>query len=257
MNKHHLIVYLFLLSFQFNSVAQITVSAQGLPNEPFFYYKSNPVSFKHSKPDSDTLWLIPDTVNVCRVKSNRIEKLQIYQFKSRSDSSLFETIYYNKFGLIDSLKPNRGWKMFYDFHIYDTLKLDCDRVFNNYKLSNSKNANTVKHYDGRQRTRHTLKYDSLGYLIEIKNEKKGLIKKGYIFNSQTNYKKRYQYDTIYSSVRISSCHVKRGNVEKYCDFGTGYFYIELDSKKNLKAELYLNESDPEKYEGFKYYYSYY
>jgi|SRR5690554_1885865 len=257
MNNIHLLIYLVLLSFQFNGIAQISVTSQGLPNEPFFYYKSNPVLFKHSKPDSDTLWLIPDTLNVCRVKTNRIEMLQIYKFNSPSDSSLFETIYYNKFGLVDSLKPNRGWKIHYDFHIYDTLKVDCDSVFNNYKLYTSENANTVKHFNGRQRTRHSLKYDSLGYLIEIKDEKKGLIKKGYLFNSTTNYKKRYIYENNYSSVRISYCHVKRGNVEKLCDFGTGYFYYVLDSQKNLKAELYLDESDPEKYHGFKYYYSYY
>ncbi len=257
MKHFRLLILFFLSNFYFAGFAQITTNAQTLPNEPFFYYKKDPVWFKNSDPPSDTLWLMPDTLNVCRVKSNRIKMLQIYKFNSSSDSSLFETIYYNKFGLIDSLKPNRGWKLFYGFHIYDTLIIDCDSIFNNYKLHSSKNANTVQHFNGRQRTRHSFKYDSLGYLIEIKDEKKGLIKKGYLFNSTTNYKKKYTYINNYSAVKISYCHVKRGNVEKLCDFGTGYFYFELDSQKNLKSELYLDEANPEMYEGYKYYYSYY
>ena len=257
MKNINIIVFLFAFFIQFNGLTQISVNAQQLPKEPFFYYKSNPVSFKHSDSDSDTLWLIPDTLNVCRVQSNRIKMLQIYKFNSPSDSSLFETIYYNKFGLIDSLKPNRGWKMHYAFHIYDTLKINCDSIFNNYKLNEFKKANTTQNFNGRQHTRHSLKYDSLGYLIEIKDEKKGLIKKGYLFNSTTNYKNRYSYNSNYSSVKISYCHVKRGNIERLCDFGTGYFYLKLDSQKNLKAELYLDESNQEKYEGFKYYYTYY
>ncbi len=257
MKNHHLLVFLILLSFQINGLAQITVTSQGLPDEPFFYYKKNPVWFKHSTPDSDTLWLIPDVLNVCRVKSNRIKMLEIYKFNSRSDSSLFKTIYYNKFGLIDSLSPSQGWKMYYDFHIYDTLNIDCDSLFREYKLYSTKNVDTIIHFNGRQRTQHSLKFDSLGYLIEIKDEKMGLLKKGYLFNGTTNYKKRYQYENNYTSVRISYCHVERGNIEKYCDFGTEYFYYVLDSKKNLKAELYLDESDPDKYSGFKYYYSYY
>lgn len=251
------LLYFSCLNCYALSFAQISVNAQSLPDEPFFYYQKNPVTFRHSNPDSDTLWLIPDTINVCRIQSNRIRKVDIYEFKSRTDSALFETIYYNEFGLIDSLKPNRGWMMSYDYHIYDTMYVNCDSIFSNYQLNVANFQNRIKYFKGRQRTEYTVKYDSQGYLDEVKYEKTGLIKKGYLFNSITNYKRKYIYDEKYLSVKIYYCHVKRGRVDKYCDFGSSFFYLELDEMKNLKSELYLDEKKPDKFSGFKYFYTYY
>jgi hypothetical protein len=146
--------------------------------------------------------------------------------------------------------------MYYDHHIYDTIDVNCDSIFHNYKLNVPDYKNSLFYFEGRQRTEYSVKYDSLGYLEELKHEKVGLIKRGYLFNSLTNYKRKYVYDQEHLSVKIYYCHVKRGRVDKFCDYGNTYFYYELDEHKNLKSELYMDESNPNEIKGYKYFYTY-
>jgi hypothetical protein len=219
----------------------------------------NPYVFDYKVTNQDTLFGWIDHYNKCRIQSQGIRKLEVYKFTSPSDSSLFETIYYSKEGIVDSLRPNRGWKIHWNtiFMYNDTIDCDADLLKIERNYPSHKMERRV--YQNEDRTVSIYVFDSLGYLTETINKKKGKRKTGSTKWGRTNYKTKFEYFDNYKTLKIRSVWIPKGDVEIVGEYREDlYFLYKIDENGNLLEEMNITENllgNIIKYDGFKYFYS--
>lgn len=225
----------------------------------FFHYKTNPYTFDLKVINQDTLFGWVDHYNKCRIQSQEIRKLEIYKFTSPIDSSLHETIYYSKDGTIDSLEPNRGWKIHWNtISIYnDTIECNSNvlQIERNYPNHKSERLE----FQNKDRTVSIYIFDSLGYLTEFIDKKKGKRKTGSTKRRRTNYKIKFEYFDNYRTLKIRYVWLPKGDVEEFGEFKVNqYFLYKIDENGNLLQEMNITENksgEITKLDGFKYFYS--
>lgn len=188
-----------------------------------------------------------DTLNICRVRRNKIKSVTIYQFYSATDSLEISKTEYDSLGLTSYMKT-----LFSD---KDVKCMNCDSVF---PLKNIPCKTT------RKRSFHLKEKwitDSAGYTIEYQRINKGLLNRWIMNNIGIPDKKiTYSYDSLYLSVTETDCFSEKGHF-KDCASCTYYRYeYRLDSKGDLLSESWYekNENGIMEYtSGYTYHYEYY
>jgi hypothetical protein len=190
-----------------------------------------------------------DTLNYCRVKTNKIKTVSIYQFYSATDSVLISTINYDSLGMTANLKEK-----FADAHLES---IQCDSV---HQSIHAPNKTIVK------RTVHLKEIwitDNQGYVIDYKRINRGVFNRWLMNNiGLSDYHVTYKYDSLYQTVTETRCasikrHFRRCSANELV--ADCYIY-HLDRYGNLLSEFeYKTNEKGERIiqSGYTYHYTYY
>lgn len=140
---------------------------------------------------------IPDSLNMCRIATNRIKTLEIYDYKPLKGLFLITKISYDTLGNMVTYDPHPNW-----FNNYKpiTKKIDCHyKTFRENNLSLKDTVIREKKF-GEIITRI---YDHEGYLILKTNIKAGLIKYHNEFGGSQNTKTQIIYSDNHKNVNYS------------------------------------------------------
>jgi hypothetical protein len=230
----------------------VNVSAQ----RHYIYFPTNDMEVKknnyywynytmHSFLYSESFHL--DTLNLCRVRRNKIKSVTIYELFGAADSVEITKTEYDSLGLTPYMKTQ--------FSEEGVARINCD-----YFLPPENPPHKVIRKKS-SRTREKWKTDSAGYIIEYKKVTTGLFYK-WLLGLEGIYDQKviYEYDSLHLSVTETIYPARKMSFKKAVPASNSRYVYRIDSKGNLLSESWyeLNENGEMVFSrGYTYHYEYY
>lgn len=232
------------------------------PVNRFFAYDYQPFQVISNQNSGDTILIRLDPFNLCRIRCNKIKKLEIYEWKNLRDSSLVKTIYYGSDGMIDSIIPREFWSGYPLKPVNSSSIHDCSCA-----------KGSVLYYDSVLRSKgvrykqqdyiKTRFYDSLAYLTEEIRQSRSYrhwLIRNLTFGSLSSLKRKFSYYNNYQAVKIQSVLDYTIDIEQVPYDDRDVTLFEMDERYNLLREMLVNSDLTGtilKWEGYSYvYYNY-